>query len=657
MMSLFRRMLHSKVGVVVTFIVLIIIAILFGLGGTTTNFGGGSAPTGDQVATVGKVVITPTALSDQIRTTFGGIQRQNPGVTMEQFLAQQGFEGTLDRMLTSAALKQFGQQQGMLVSKRLIDGQIASAPAFQDAGQKFSQALYDQFLVRQRTTDANIRSSIGEDLYAQQIMFPVDQRGMFPGSTASITPRNLALVYASLLLEKRDGQIGFVPSAAMAQGAPPTDAELAQYYKQHTDRYTVGERRIIRYAVVSPAMVKAQATPTDAEITARYQRDHAQYVAVEKRSVTQVVLLDQKAAAVLAAKAKAGGSIEDAAKASGLEAARIAGVAKPDYARQTSPEIADAVFAATKGAVLGPVKSPLGWVVIRLDGINQIAAKSLDQAKPDIVKALTAEKTTAAMAKIRDAIDDATTNEATFDEIVADQKLTAQTTPALLATGVDPDNPAAKPDPALAQVVAAGFQAEQGDAPQLVQFGTDGFAIAGLSKIVPAAPRPLAAIRDAVVRDFSVDRAKRAAHDLADKIASAVQGGKSLTAALQAAKPGLPPVKPMTAIRQQVEQGNLGLAKAPLSLLFSMKQKTVRLLEAPQNAGWYVIYLDHIQPGDASGNAQLLTGQRGALDQALGAEYLEQFAKAVRNSVGTTRNEAAIKKVRDQLGGQQGDSD
>src|SRR3546814_7553614 len=78
------------------------------------------------------------------------------------------------------------------------------------------------------------------------------------------------------------------------------------------------------------------------------------------------------------------------------------------------------------------------------------------------------------MADLRDSIDDAIVGGATFAEVAADKKLTAQTTPPLAATGVDPLDPASKPDPALSQVVAAGFDAQEGDAPQIVAVGQDG---------------------------------------------------------------------------------------------------------------------------------------------------------------------------------------
>ena len=84
--------------------------------------------------------------------------------------------------------------------------------------------------------------------------------------------------------------------------------------------------------------------------------------------------------------------IEAAAKALGLEAAAINDVNKTAYAGQATPGLADQVFGAAQGAVIGPVKTPLGWVVAHLDKITKVAGKTLDQAKPELVKELTDQK-------------------------------------------------------------------------------------------------------------------------------------------------------------------------------------------------------------------------------------------------------------------------
>ena len=643
MLGFFRRLINSRLGIIITLGTLIVIGLAFAAGdvsGLRTQ--GMSAITGDSVAKVGGRSITTAELRARVANEFDGARQQQPTLTMAQFVAGGGVEGTLQRLVNGMAVTRFGDDQGMVVSKRAVDGQLASIPGFQGPNGQFDQATYQRFLSTSKMSDAQIRGELVQQTLGEQLT----QRTM----TASQVPQGLALPYASLLLERRSGQIGLVPIKALMSDAVPAEAELDGYYRRNIARYTVPQRRVARYALVSPDSVKARATPTDAEIAAAYSRDRAKYAAAEKRSVESVVAVDQATAAAIAAKVKGGSSVADAARGAGLEAATQSAQTKDALAAALSPAVADAVFATGKGGAVGPVKAPLGFVVARTTAIEQSAARSLDQVRGDIAAELTKAKTLAAMASIHDAMDNALAHNGTFDEVAGDQKIGAATTPALLRNGVDPDHPAAAPDPKLAQIAVAAFGVEEGDPPQLVPVDKDGtFALVGLSRTVAATPRPLAAIRDAVVQDFKVDRAKAAARKLAAQIVAKANGGVTLAQAVASAGvSGMPPVKPANATRAELASVQGGPPPA-LALLFSMAQGSTRLLEGQGASGYYLIHVDRIERGDATGHPALVTATRADLGKVVGREYVEQFARAVRAQLGVTIDNAAVARVKAEL--------
>lgn len=650
MLSLLRRLTQSKIGLFITLAALVVIALAFAAG-DITNFGGGfggSAKGGDTVATVGDVKITAEDLKTEVQNAVNGYRQQNPELTTAEFIQGGGFDATVDRLINSLALEKFAREQGMMVSKRAIDGQIASVPAFHGPNGQFDPALYQQLLQQQRLTDATVRAQLRQGIYAQMLTGPT--------AGANQVPAKLALPYASLLLEKRSGSIGFIPAKEMPAGPAPTDKELTDWYQHHVDRYTIPERRVVRYAVIDPDAVKARATPTDAEIAQAYKAQATRFAPAEKRTIKQVVVADQAAAAALAKKVQGGATLDAAAKAAGLETSTITDTTKADFAKQTSADLANALFAAKQGAVVGPVKAPLGWVVARVDSVTQDPGKTLAQAHDTLAQELTQQKTAALLGQLHDTIDDALTGGSTFEEVVADQKLTAQQTGPVTASGVDPTDPNSHPDPQLAQVVQAGFDAQQGDTPELVQVGQNGaFAIAALGKIIPAAPQPLAKIRDKVAADFTADRADQAAHKLATEIVAKVNKGTSLAQAFTEAKlPAGKAVQSVSATRAQLAASPQG-APPPLALMFSTPAKQARVLEAPGGAGWLVVYTDTIQPGDASGKPDVVKAMRHDLGQFVGREYVEQFAAAARQAVGVTKNDAVIAQVRQQLLGAGGD--
>lgn len=644
MLSFFRRFINSRLGLIVTFAFLAIIAVAFALGDVTGLSSGTRVASGTGIARVGTADVSVDEVKRRTQDEMQNFRQRQPTLDITQFVNGGGYEAALERLIDAVALGQFGQKTGMVVSKRAVDGQIASVPDLQGPDGKFSQSKYETLLSQRRITDAQIRADIVRSTMGQQLISPTEGAGQ--------VPINLAAPYAALLLEKRAGLVGFVPTNAIGPGDRPTEAEVATYYKRNAARYTVPERRVIRYAMITPDRVKAAATPTEAEIAAAYKTQAARFAASEKRSLAQVVIGDKAGADALVAKVKSGVGIDVAARAAGLEAATLKDVDKAGYAAQTSADIANSVFAAARGSIVGPLKSPLGWTIVRVDNVQQIAATSLDQARAELTKEIGAQKLATALTDLRDRIDDAIADNATFAEIVSDQKLQATTTVPIIADGRDPENSTVTPDPRLAQIVTAGFAAEQGDDPQLAPVSQDGsFAVVSLDRILPAAPPPLAKISNLVVRDFAISRALRKARAIAVDIVAKANKGVPLAQAVAQSPIKLPDIRPLASSRAQLAADAKG-APPPLVLLFSMAGKTAKLLEAPNQSGYYVIYLDRIERAGAVTNPQLLRAMRGDLSKVVGREFVRQFANAVQKDVGVKKNDAVITQTRKELLGE-----
>ncbi|MDF0487250.1 SurA N-terminal domain-containing protein [Sphingomonas sp. H39-1-10] len=646
MLSFFRRIINSKVGVVVTLAGLIVIALMFGLTDITGLTGGGGATgLGESLATVGGTKIGANDIRSRAQRELEGYRQQNPTLDMAQFVAGGGVDGTLNRMIDTIALERFGHKQGMFVSDRLVDGRIASIPSLQGPDGKFSQDAYDRALKQAHQTDAALRADMKQGMIAQLLVTPLQ------ADTPQV-PRALALTYAGLLLEKRHAQIAAIPAGALATGPAPTDAELAAYYKTNAARYSVPERRTIRYATVSGKALTTPVTVSDAEIAAAYQAQIAGFRAVQRRTVVRVIVGDAASANALAAKIKAGTPIDQAARAAGLEPATMTALEKSAIAAQTSPAFADAVFAAAKGSVVGPVKGTLGYVVGRVESIDDRGEIPLAQAKAQLTEQLTTQKKNDQLRKIHDALDDAISNRATFDQLVSQQKLTPQVSPPVLASGVDPAHPDAKVPPAAKAIVDAGFASQPGDTPQLVPVDADSFAIVATAKVFPSAPPPLAEIRDAVARDFTMERAAKAARAVAKKVMDAANTGTPLAQAVAAAGVKLPPVQPLDKTRAEITANPAGVP-APLAMLFSMAPHTAKIVAVPNNAGWFVLWLDRIDKGDARGRPDIVAATQADIGKATGGEYIQQFVKAVRGTVGVKTDAIALAKLKAALTGQE----
>lgn len=643
MLTNFRRVIFSTPGKIVALLLLVALGVGFAMM-DVQNLGVGGPSANGALVQVGDKKLTQQEMQDRLNNALERVRQQQPMLDMAQFVRTGGFDQVLNQVIDGMALEEYAGELGMVVSPAAIDGQIASIPAFQGFDGKFSQQRFDQFLSEQRITAEQVRSDIRRETLVQWLMAPIANPGPVPAE--------LATPYASLMLERRKGSVGYIPIGAIAPGNPPTEAELQAYYKKNVGRYTLPERRVVRYAVVTPAQFEAGAKATEAEIAAEYKKNAAQYAATTRRNLAQIIVADENAAKGIAAKVKAGTSMADAAKSAGLQASTVPNAEKEAFARASSPAIANAAFAGAQGAVVGPLRSQLGWHIVKVEGIEQVAGKSLDQVRGELAEAIAKTKLATALADVRAKIDSEIAGNATFDELVAGSKLKAETSAPLFPDGRATTGGETAPDPTLAQIAQAGFSMEPTDDPQLVALGSEGaFALVKTDRVVAAAPRPLAEIRPTVADDLVRSRQLDGARKAANAIVAKLSKGMPIAQAMKESGLNLPAIQPLDASRGQLAQMGDQLPP-PVRLMFSMAEKKAKAIPAPERGGYWIVQLDDIEEGNAKGNAALIGQTRGQLGQLIGNEYVEQFAAAARKAVKVKRNEAAIAALKAQLSGQ-----
>ena len=644
MITFFRRLIDSKVGIIVCLGFLGLIALAFAAGDITSSLNGVTA-SGATVVEVGKRDITDAEVSDRATAMLSAQRRETPGLDMTTFLRSGGFEEVLERTINSAAMTEFARRSGFGVSKRLIDAEILGISAFQGATGQFDRATFDNFLRSNKLTEAQVRADIGSDLISRQILTPI--------AGATRAPIGLTTPYAALSLEARRGAVGFIPSAALPKGPAPTTAELAAYYKANIGRYTLPERRVIKYALITTDNVAGKTVPSEAEIAASYKENAALYAARETRSLSQVILQDQAAAKTFEAKVKAGTRFADAAKQAGLTPLVVADADKAKFTTDSTAAVADAAFAAPQGGLTAPLRSALGWHVVQVDAIKTVAAKPLDSVRGEILGTLTTRKTAEALADLTASVETGVADGLSFDEVVKKFGLKTVTTPPIVASGQDPDNKAFQPDASFAKFIGPMFQAQAGDDAVLEAIAPDSiYALSYLDKIVPPTPRAMNTIVPQVTLDLETDRAAKQGRALADAAIAKIARGMSLAQALKETGLALPAVQTVDGKRRDLTRPGQQVPP-PLALLFSMAEKKAKRLEAPQKQGWYVVYLESIAPGDVKSEPRAVPAFQAQFSQLFGQEYAAQFYAAAKAELGVKRNDKAIAAVKQKLAGAQ----
>ena len=639
MITFFRSFFQSKLGIAITLAFLALIGLAFASSDVANTGAFGGVAGGETVAEVGGTSIDTAELRSAVESAYNNARRDNPDLTMQQFIDDGGLDQVLDVLIQGAALVEYGEKNGIVVSKRLLDSEIASEPNFAGLDGNFSEEAYAAGLRQLGISDSEFRNRLRQSIVANQLLAPA-----FIGATFS---ENMAVRYAGALQETRKGKVVSLPSVLFAPKDAPTEKQLAAFYAENRDRFMLPERRVIRYVEFDASALKNIPAPTDAEISARYKRDADQYSASETRSLTQLIAPTEQGAAAILAKVRSGQSLAAAAEGTGLSPSNLE-TDRTDYAEASSAAVAKAAFEAAQGTTVGPLRSPLGWHIVTVDGITRTPAKSLSDVRDEIASTLAEEKKRETVNQFAEDVEDGFANGSTLADVAGELGAEVQQTGPTLADGRIYNTQDRVPE-ILAPVLSTVAMMDQDSDPILAEVVPgEKFLIFDVADVTEAAPPPLADIKEQVTAGWRLEQGSAAAKQAADKVLKAVRGGKSLDAALRSLDMKLPPIdvvdlprSALTANRQRVPP--------PLALMFVMAKDTIKKLAAPLNAGWFIVELDDIIPADIKRDDPQVAEFRTNLGRGAGQEYAAQIDKAIEAEVGVTRNENAIRAVIDQL--------
>lgn len=636
MLSAFRNLSKSSVGSIVLVLFLVMIVASFALtdiqnvGSGTIGGGGGSGT----LASAGNARVTERDLDAAMQRRLADVRAENPEADYAGIAAD--FDPILASLIQDRALQAFAIDHDLILSKRLIDAEIARIPAARGLDGRFSEQAYAQFLQQQRLTDAELRQILSGAMIQRLILAPA--------ATNARVPVGVATPYASMLLEAREADVQLVPTERFTGGiGEPTAANVQNFYNQNRARYMVPEQRVLNIARLGPEQVAGVAA-TDQEIAAYYRANQATYGGRSTRVISQIVSPTQQAANAVAARAKSSGDL-------GPQKIAVGAQSREQLTDLAGERVAAAVFAAQAGAIVGPIQSDLGWHVIKVEAVRSEAGRSLDAVRGEIATRLGADKRKDALTDLVTKIEDSIADGASFAEAVRGTGVPVLRTPAITAGGVARSEPDFKLPPELAPALRGGFEIAADDDPIVETLPNDaGYALVGVDQVVPAAPAPLESIRAQVAQDWKTKQASDRARAAATAIAARVAKGETLEAARAASSASLPAVEKARLRRMDLAemQGNVPPA---LSMMFSLAEGRSRMIADPQGRGFIIVKVTRITPGNARLQPALISRTQSEFQDTAAQEYAEQMTKAIEADVGVERNEDAIAAAKRRITG------
>ena len=431
----------------------------------------------------------------------------------------------LEELIRESLVAQRTEQLGYRVSEADLIAAIRAVPSFQVDGHYSAEAAKDVL------TEAGVSLTQFESEMESQLR----SNQLFDGIRSSdfLTPVEIERAQA-LNDQQRQVQYLEFPASRYANTAPISAAQIQAYYQAHQAAYLLPESVDLRYAQLTLDQVRAGETVSDAALQDLYQKEINRFVVPERREASHILITfgkDPKAAL-----AKAEHILKLARSGANFAALARQYSEDPGSARKGGDlgwigqhgfikPFTQALFAIPKvGDIVGPVKSPYGYHIIRLDAIQPGHTRAFAKVKAQLTAQLARSRATSRFGRIEDRLQNALNEPgANFGALVKHYGLTAGEIPLFLrGSGAAPLGAA----PAVQSLVFGSAAMAVGAIGGPVILDNDRMVIVKVIARHGPQVKPLAQVQASIVTALQAQRAEQGALAAAEAARQQLVAGK-----------------------------------------------------------------------------------------------------------------------------------
>jgi peptidyl-prolyl cis-trans isomerase D len=436
--------------------------------------------------------------------------------------------------------------------------------------------------------------------------------------------------------EKRVAETIIVSDSAQQNIPEPDQTTLVSYHKDTASRFTAPEYRALSFIRLDAADLAGEISVTDSEVKEAYEARVDEFSTPETRNVKQMIVAEE-ADALRASKALFQGQdfATVAKEIAKMDAAAI-DLGRVGRADLPFPELTDAVFALKSGESSAPQKSPLGWHVFSVDGIEEGGTKSFDEVKDRLKKDIALEKAVDSLFELANKMEDSLGGGAALEETASQLNLKVVKFDAVDRRGNGKNN---KPITSLpgGDFIGIAFSTEEGAESPLSETGSDGYFVLRVDGITAPLLKPLNTIKAEVIQAWKDKKRAEKSKQTATSIVARVNSGALLKAI--ATKMGLE-IKVSPVLTRQPGKDSGGLPQPLIEKIFSISKGEATM--ARSGSGYAVASLKDITAANPAADKNGLDKVSDQIGQSLKEDILAQLAGGLRNRYGVTVNRQAI---------------
>jgi peptidyl-prolyl cis-trans isomerase D len=606
--------IRSRAGSYVVKVLFALLILTFGVWGIGDIFR--TRGTDTVVATVGDQSIRADELQTALRRALEQLSaRFGSAIDLQQAKQLGLVDQTLAQLIDRSLIDQEAARLKLDVSDDLIRNVITANPSFRGSDGHFDRGLFGSVLAANNLTEDQYVALLRRDIPRNDLLHAVTAGAAAPQPVVDLLYR-----YRN---EKRTADIVALPIAGVADVGQPSEDELKAFYEKHPDLFRAPEYRGLTLVSLDPSDIAKDIEIPEAKLKEEYDQRQDELQIPERRDVEQILApTEQKAREAEAALAAGTDWREVATKIAGQDPDTIGlGMMRREEMPSALGEVA---FDLPLNKPSEPVKTPLGWHILRVVKIEPPVTQTFDDAKPKLEADLAHQEAVDRIYKVANKVDDALAGGTTLSDAAEKFGLKTTAVDAVDTADHDPqDKPVILPVSA-SDVLKLAFATSEGQTSRVTETPDGAIFALRTDKVIASQVKPLdEVVRDKAIAAWQADRRREIVAKQAEELAAAVTPETRL--ATVADEKGLKATTSPPFTRHP--ENDTAVPPPLVGKLFAAKPGEV--VAASDATGSYVAQLDEVQrPENVSQTAA--AGLSHELDTAQQADLAEEFTQALR---------------------------
>ena len=602
---------------------------LWGIGDYTTNTGGD-----DQiVAEIGGQEISSRELESQIQVSISRMREVlGQNITNEQALAFGIVDQTLNGMVQEIIFSEGARNTGLIINDDLLNQEIRSDKQFKNRAGQFDRNVFQQSINR-----AGYSEGTYVDLYRRELLQKQLLSAFEYGISVPVALTDSVLRYRE---ERRVIKLIKIKHTALNLIPDPPSSILAKFHSDNAARFSAPEYRAVTLLRVQPKDISDEIEVSEEQIKNEYDSRISEFSLEERRKIQQILVSEEPLAQKVMSRLKMGNDFIEVAKGVAnfdQEALELGDLTRGELAIR---ELGDAAFLLNAGNYTVPIRSSLGWHILRVTNITPATKKALGEVRNVLKRIIQLDLAADSLITLSNQIEDELGAGASIRDAAGRLNLKVEDIPAIDKQGLNELGKAIDGISDQKEILNAVFATSEGEDSDLNDYGSSSFFMLHVNKVTKPTLRPLDKIINDVRMAWKRDHRAEEAESTAKNLVNELNNGISPKILASKLKVDLLSTRPFTRTGEGLKRE---LPRELISKVFASKVRNSVL--AAGNGVHLVAFVSEKRHPITSNSSKLAEAIRAQLNENILGDLKKQLAEALRKRLGVTINRENIKQI------------